>query len=48
MLMQIENGYIHAKGHATNNFEQTFADVASALPHIEELEKSMDDLKRSE
>lgn len=26
MLLQIDNGYIHAKGHAINNFEQT-------LPH---------------
>ena len=31
MLMQIANGYIHAKGHAINNFEQTLPPAQSDL-----------------
>ena len=31
MLLQIDNGYIHAKGHAINNFEQTLPPVQSDL-----------------
>ena len=31
MLLQIDNGYIHAKGHAINNFEQTFPPLQSDL-----------------
>lgn len=31
MLMQIDNGYIHAKGHAVNNFEQTLPPLQSDL-----------------
>ena len=31
MLMQIDNGYIHAKGHAINNFEQTLPSPQSDL-----------------
>ena len=31
MLMQIANGYIHAKGHAINNFEQTLPPPQSDL-----------------
>lgn len=31
MLMQIANGYIHAKGHAINNFEQTLPPLQSDL-----------------
>lgn len=31
MLMQIANGYIHAKGHAVNNFEQTLPPAQSEL-----------------
>lgn len=31
MLMQIDNGYIHAKGHAINNFEQTLPPPQSDL-----------------
>ena len=31
MLLQINNGYIHAKGHAINNFEQTLPPVQSDL-----------------
>lgn len=31
MLMQIVNGYIHAKGHAINNFEQTLPPLQSDL-----------------
>ena len=31
MLMQITNGYIHAKGHAINNFEQTLPPLQSDL-----------------
>ncbi len=31
MLMQIANGYIHAKGHAVNNFEQTLPPAQSDL-----------------
>ena len=29
MLLQIDNGYIHAKGHAINNFEQTLPPLQS-------------------
>lgn len=31
MLLQIDNGYIHAKGHAINNFEQTLPPPQSDL-----------------
>ena len=31
MLLQIDNGYIHAKGHAINNFEQTLPPLQSDL-----------------
>ena len=31
MLMQIANGYIHAKGHVINNFEQTLPPLQSDL-----------------
>ena len=31
MLLQIDNGYIHAKGHAINNFEQTLPSPQSDL-----------------
>lgn len=31
MLIQIDNGYIHAKGHAINNFEQTLPPLQSDL-----------------
>ena len=31
MLHQIDNGYIHAKGHAINNFEQTLPPLQSDL-----------------
>lgn len=31
MLTQIDNGYIHAKGHAVNNFEQTLPPAQSDL-----------------
>ena len=31
MLFQIDNGYIHAKGHAINNFEQTLPPLQSDL-----------------
>lgn len=31
MLFQIDNGYIHAKGHAINNFEQTLPALQSDL-----------------
>ena len=31
MLMQIANGYIHAKGHAINNFDQTLPPAQSDL-----------------
>lgn len=31
MLLQIDNGYIHAKGHAINNFEQTLPPLQSNL-----------------
>ena len=31
MLLQIDNGYIHAKGHASNNFEQTLPPLQSDL-----------------
>ena len=31
MLLQIDNGYIHAKGHAINNFEQTLPPIQSDL-----------------
>lgn len=31
MLLQINNGYIHAKGHAINNFEQTLPPLQSDL-----------------
>ena len=31
MLLEIDNGYIHAKGHAINNFEQTLPPVQSDL-----------------
>lgn len=31
MLLQIGNGYIHAKGHAINNFEQTLPPLQSDL-----------------
>ena len=31
MLPQIDNGYIHAKGHAINNFEQTLPPLQSDL-----------------
>lgn len=31
MLIQIANGYIHAKGHAINNFEQTLPPLQSDL-----------------
>ena len=31
MLRQIDNGYIHAKGHAINNFEQTLPPLQSDL-----------------
>ena len=35
-------------GHSKYETEKLFADVASALPHIEELEKSMEDLEKNE
>lgn len=41
-------GITQPMGIAQYETEKLFADVASALPHIEELEKSMDDLERSE
>lgn len=31
MLLQIDNGYIHAKGHTINNFEQTLPPLQSDL-----------------
>ena len=31
MLLQIDNGYIHAKGHSINNFEQTLPPPQSDL-----------------
>lgn len=31
MLLQVDNGYIHAKGHAINNFEQTLPPPQSDL-----------------
>lgn len=31
MLLQIDNGYIHAKGHVINNFEQTLPPIQSDL-----------------
>lgn len=31
MLLQIDNGYIHVKGHAINNFEQTLPPLQSDL-----------------
>lgn len=31
MLLQIDNGYIHAKGHTINNFEQTLPPIQSDL-----------------
>lgn len=31
MLLQIDNGYIHAKGHAINNFEQSLPPLQSDL-----------------
>ena len=31
MLLQIDNGYIHAKGHVINNFEQTLPPLQSDL-----------------
>lgn len=31
MLLQIDNGYIHTKGHAINNFEQTLPPIQSDL-----------------
>ena len=31
MLLQIDNGYIHAKGHAINNFERTLPPLQSDL-----------------
>ena len=34
MLLQIDNGYIHAKGHAINNFEQTLPSPQSDLALI--------------
>lgn len=41
-------GITQPMGIAQYETEKLFADVASALPHIEELEKSMDELEKSE